>query len=298
MGILSPISSAGAFGHAVLDVLGLIPGPVGVVADITNAAWYAIDGDLSMAGLCVVSAIPGMDLVGKASKYAATGGKYARAALYASNMANLAANATTFARAGMEAWTTSRTMYSDYIKEGKELSWNTVLQTGTLALNVGTMLISGKSGIASGNTIKKQIQNDLRKNLRRKLAKTKLANAANGSQMEGVLIGKDGDVPVHQSQEQLKKSITDAGAKYIGSTRNNDGQIYHINTPYGPREIRIMKQKDNQINTYLDNRTVIVEQGSVGNGTGTYTYGNGAPIRGAISKNERKAIGHTHGQTQ
>ena len=31
--------------------------------------------------------------------------------------------------------------------------------------------------------------------------------------------------------------------------------------------------------------------------TGVYTYGNGAPIRGSISKSDRKAIGHTHGQT-
>ena len=132
---------------------------------------------------------------------------------------------------------------------------------------------------------------------RRELAERKLADAANGSRAEGVLIGKDGDVPVHQSQQQLKKSIMDAGAQYIGPTRNNDGQIYHMKTPYGPVEIRIMQQKPGQTNSYLDNRTIIVEQGSVGNGTGVYTYGNGAPIRGSISKSDRKAIGHTHGQT-
>lgn len=132
---------------------------------------------------------------------------------------------------------------------------------------------------------------------RRELAERKLADAANGSRAEGVLIGKDGDVPVYQSQQQLKKSIMDAGAQYMGPTRNNDGQIYHMNTPYGPVEIRIMQQKPGQTNPYLDNRTIIVEQGSVGNGTGVYTYGNGAPIRGAVSRSDRKAIGHTHGQT-
>ena len=131
---------------------------------------------------------------------------------------------------------------------------------------------------------------------RRELAEKKLADAATGSRAEGVLIGKDGDVPVYKSQQQLRKSITDAGAQYIGPTRNNDGQIYHMNTPYGPVEIRIMQQKPGQTNPYLDNRTIIVEQGSVGNGTGVYTYGNGAPIKGAVSKSDRKAIGHTHGQ--
>ena len=131
---------------------------------------------------------------------------------------------------------------------------------------------------------------------RRELAKRKLVDAAAGSRAEGILIGKDGDVPVYQSQQKLKKSIMDAGAQYMGPTRNNDGEIYHMNTPYGPVEIRIMQQIPGQTNPYLDYRTVIVEQGSVGNGTGVYTYGNGAPIRGAVSKSDRKAIGHTHGQ--
>ena len=149
---------------------------------------------------------------------------------------------------------------------------------------------SRQSGESGSNATSTQLS-------RRELAERKLADAARGSQAEGVLIGKDGDVPVYQSQQQLKKSITDAGAQYVGPTRNNDGQIYHMNTPYGPVEIRIMQQKPGQTNPYLDNRTIIVEQGSVGNGTGVYTYGNGAPIRGSVSRNDRKAIGHTHGQT-
>ena len=70
-----------------------------------------------------------------------------------------------------------------------------------------------------------------------------------------------------------------------------------MDTPYGPIEIRIMQQKPGQTNPYLDNRTVIVEQGSIGKGTGIYTYGNGARINEPLSKNERKAIGHTRGQT-
>ena len=70
-----------------------------------------------------------------------------------------------------------------------------------------------------------------------------------------------------------------------------------MNTPNGPVEIRIMQQKPGQTNPYLDNRTIIVEQGSVGKGTGVYTYGNGAKITGSVSKEKRKEIGHTHGQT-
>ena len=132
---------------------------------------------------------------------------------------------------------------------------------------------------------------------RRGEAERKLAEAAQGSRTEGIFIGKDGDVPVYQSQRQLVDSILDAGAQYVGNTRNGDGQIYHMSTPNGSMEIRIMQQKPGQTNSYLDNRTITVRLGSVGQGTGEYTYGNGARISGSVPKSDRKAIGHTHGRT-
>ena len=132
---------------------------------------------------------------------------------------------------------------------------------------------------------------------RRELAERKLADAANGSRAEGVLIGKDGDVPVYQSQQQLKESLLDAGAEYVKPTKNNDGQIYHMEPPNGAVEIRIMQEKPGNTRRDYDNRTIIVEQGSVGKSTGSYTYGNGARIYGTVSISDRKAIGHTHGQT-
>lgn len=55
---------------------------------------------------------------------------------------------------------------------------------------------------------------------RRAAAEQKLAAAARGSRAEGILIGKDGDVPVHQSQRQLVDSIESAGAEFVGNTRN------------------------------------------------------------------------------
>ena len=149
---------------------------------------------------------------------------------------------------------------------------------------------SGHDAVNQGNLYRD-------KRHRRIEAEKKLAEAARGNRAKSILIGKDGDVPVYQSQKQLIDSIIGAGAKYVGNTRNGDGKIYHMNTPNGPVEIRIMQQKPGQTNPYLDNRTIIVEQGSVGKGTGVYTYGNGAKITGSVSKEKRKEIGHTHGQT-
>lgn len=94
-----------------------------------------------------------------------------------------------------------------------------------------------------------------------------------------------------------------AGAQYIGPTKKNNGKIYHMDIPTDKKikkvnkvEIRIMQQTPGETRPYYDNRTIIVERGSVGQGTGQYTYGNGDTITGDISKSDRKAIGHTHGQ--
>ena len=135
---------------------------------------------------------------------------------------------------------------------------------------------------------------------RRLAAEQKLADAARGSRANGVLIGKEGDVPVFQSQQQLKQSLMNAGAQYIGPTRENDGQIYYMDIPTDKKvnkvEIRIMQQRPGETRPYHDNRTIIVKRGSVGQGTGQYTYGNGDAITGDVSRSDRKAIGHTHGQ--
>jgi RHS repeat-associated protein len=59
---LSRIEFGGHFGwsdlgHAVLDVVGLVP-VVGEAADLANAAWYAAEGDYVNAALSAASAIP------------------------------------------------------------------------------------------------------------------------------------------------------------------------------------------------------------------------------------------------
>ncbi len=55
-------------GHGALDVVGLIPF-VGEAADLANAAWYAAEGDYTMAALSAAAAIP-------FAGWVATGGKF------------------------------------------------------------------------------------------------------------------------------------------------------------------------------------------------------------------------------
>ncbi len=54
-------------GHGALDVIGLIP-VVGEVADLANAAWYAGEGDYTMAALSAAAAIPGAGYAANAAK--------------------------------------------------------------------------------------------------------------------------------------------------------------------------------------------------------------------------------------
>ncbi|MPN41026.1 hypothetical protein SDC9_188566 [bioreactor metagenome] len=72
-------------------------------------------------------------------------------------------------------------------------------------------------------------------------------------------------------------SITIARAIGIGTTSQTSeiGEIFQMNTKYGPMEIRVMSGKP---------------------GTTTYMYPNGERIIGAVSKSDRKLIGHIHGQ--
>ncbi|MFH8477069.1 SpvB/TcaC N-terminal domain-containing protein [Streptomyces sp. NPDC018000] len=81
-------------GHTTLDVVGVVP-VVGEAADLTNAGWYALEGDYALAGLSAASAIPGLGYGANAAKY----GNMALDAAQAARTANNTADAATAARA-------------------------------------------------------------------------------------------------------------------------------------------------------------------------------------------------------
>jgi len=69
-------------GHGALDIVGLVP-VFGEAADLTNAAWYAAEGNYLDAGLSAISTVPIVgDIIGKGGKIAKkAGGKLAGPAL-------------------------------------------------------------------------------------------------------------------------------------------------------------------------------------------------------------------------
>lgn len=70
--------------QTVLDVAGFAPG-VGAIADLTNAAIYAVRGDKINAGLSLLAAVPGIGDAAAAAKLAGKGVKVARATKVAKN---------------------------------------------------------------------------------------------------------------------------------------------------------------------------------------------------------------------
>jgi RHS repeat-associated protein len=105
------------------------------------------------------------------------------------------------------------------------------------------------------------------------------------------IVTKDGTA-VHSDQSKLKQSITDAGATSKGPSTNTTetGEIFHMDTENGPMEIRVMEGRANG-GIHQDARTVITRPG-----TKEYIHADGSRIQGAVSKADRRAIGHIHGQ--
>lgn len=136
---------------------------------------------------------------------------------------------------------------------------------------------------------------------RRAAAEEKLANAAMGSKGSGLtdFIGTDYGVSIHANQDDMVDSLLNAGAVKISDTSRTSelGEIYALATPYRDMEIRVMAGQPGTLSRYKGSRTVNIALGSAGSGGhGRYVYADGRPIMGTLSKSQRAAIGHIHGQ--
>lgn len=111
---------------------------------------------------------------------------------------------------------------------------------------------------------------------------------------EARFIGTESGVAVPRSQAELVKGITEAGATRVGPTTATTevGEIFHMQTPGGPMEVRVMQGQAGG-GPLQGPRTITTRPG-----TKEYVHPSGARIEGAVPKAERKRIGHIHGQTR
>ena len=127
---MSPGNGFNALGHALLDVLGLIP-VAGAFLDAANCVWYIADDNYAMAAISAFAAIPGLGDLASAGKLATKGAKAAElckiikklgyAAKVAENVGEIAINATN--------------MYVDYAIKEKEFGVDTVASLLAAGLN-------------------------------------------------------------------------------------------------------------------------------------------------------------------
>ena len=96
---LAPNGMVSAIGHGILNVLGLIPGKVGIIADLVNAVWYALEGNWGMSVSCIISAIPGVTNYG-ANKFCVKSGKMTKTGKMIGLSGGMVGNAATFIRSG------------------------------------------------------------------------------------------------------------------------------------------------------------------------------------------------------
>ena len=127
---MSPENGKNALGHAILDVMGLIP-VAGAICDVANCVWYILDDNYAMAAISAFAAIPGLGDLASAGKLATKGAKAAElckiikklgyAAKVAENVGEIAINATN--------------MYVDYAIKEKEFGVDTVASLLAAGLN-------------------------------------------------------------------------------------------------------------------------------------------------------------------
>ena len=96
---------------------------------------------------------------------------------------------------------------------------------------------------------------------------------------------------VHTSQSKMKQSILDSGGKKIGDARGGDGEIFRMDTPHGPMDVRVMDGTSGS-GSHSGARSVFTEAGK----DKVYVHPSGERIRGNVSKPERRQIGHIHNQ--
>ena len=113
-------------------------------------------------------------------------------------------------------------------------------------------------------------------------------------------------VSIPMSQKHLREVLENGGAVRVGPTgmffpkttktkiSEERGEVYVIDTKWGPMEIRIMEGKEGG-GTYSGQRTVFTKPYK-GTGKDIFLYPSGKPITGNIKGIEQKEIGHVHGQ--
>lgn len=141
------------FIHTILDVIGCIPGPVGMAANLINGILYfLVDHDPLMGGLSMLAVV-----TAGASKLAVGVGKAAKTAQIIESFGNIVSNAASFLINSKMLVDTALSMKGKYNENGQVLDSSFAGDAAQLALSALGMIMSGKGALGSGKNLKKSL---------------------------------------------------------------------------------------------------------------------------------------------
>ncbi len=145
---LEPCEFFTGLGHGMLNLMGLIPG-IGDVFDITNAIWYALDGNW---GRCFESGIAALPFIGNLLPDR-------RTCDYVRRVLNIASYGGTAVLAGQGMVDGGKALWTD-ISSGQCSGWSIFLGVANIGLNGATLFFSGKSFVSETKDLNKMLKAD------------------------------------------------------------------------------------------------------------------------------------------
>ncbi len=145
---LEPCEFFTGLGHGMLNLMGLIPG-IGDVFDITNAIWYALDGNW---GRCFESGIAALPFIGNLLPDR-------RTCDYVRRVLNIASYGGTAVLAGQGMVDGGQALWAD-ISSGQCSGWSIFLGVANIGLNGATLFFSGKSFVSETKDLNKMLKAD------------------------------------------------------------------------------------------------------------------------------------------
>ena len=149
---LSPMSgffSGTGLAHGIFGILGCVPGPVGIAANVADALVYGIvDHDAAGVTLSLLGALT-MG-AGSVAKLAGAGAKVTKTAKAIQYGSMFITSGLQFALNAKNTINVGKTMYDKYIVNGQKTDKNTYAEVAALVLNSAGMFISGTQIYSSG----------------------------------------------------------------------------------------------------------------------------------------------------
>ena len=171
------------FWHAVLGFIGCVPGPVGMVANLADAAVYAlIDHDYGMAALAMLDCVSGG--LSTLAKAATAAGKATKTARYLKTAGSLISNVSSFAQNASAGMATAFGMYEKYMIKGEEFDSSTPWEIASLGLSILGMGISGRGMAGDTKALSKMLNEDMVSSRMSKVLSRQMGGRQTGTPLE------------------------------------------------------------------------------------------------------------------